>query len=186
MRVIAGEFKGRKLVTFKGHQLRPLTDRIKASIFDQLGSVLYNSTVLDLFSGSGSFGIEALSRGANSVVFVEKYKPATFLIKKNLDSLSCNSDKYSIICKDAVEYLDTISRRKKFDIIFSDPPYKYKFFKNFFSTAASNKFLTEKGIFIIRHPETVTINEQGFLKMYRDKKFGDSFVKFFIKSGEKI
>ncbi|MFC1724640.1 16S rRNA (guanine(966)-N(2))-methyltransferase RsmD [candidate division KSB1 bacterium] len=184
MRVIAGEFKGRKLVTFKGHQLRPLTDRIKASVFDQLQTNLYNSTVLDLFSGSGSFGIEALSRGADSVVFIEKYRPATFLIKKNLDSLSCNSDKYSIICKDAVEYLKTIDTKKKFDIIFSDPPYKYKFFNNFFSAAASGQYLSEKGIFIIRHPENVTIVEESNLKMHKDKKFGESFVKFFINSGE--
>jgi len=181
MRVIAGEFKGRKLKTFKGEKLRPLTDRIKTSVFDYLDEYINESDVLDLFSGTGSFGIEAISRGAKFVIFVENYKPAINLIINNLERLSCNPEKYEIICSDAIDYLNILKKRLlKFDLIFTDPPYKYPFFDELIDAVISAKSLSKKGIFIIRHPEDVKISESGKLKLIRDKKFADAYVKFFV------
>ena len=187
MRVIAGEYKGRRLLTFKGQQLRPLTDRIKASLFDCLRERLEASSILDLFSGSGGFGIEALSRGADFILFVEKYKPATELILKNLHAINCDSDKYRILRKDALNYLKSSHEsQQQFDIIFADPPFKYEHFESLIDAAASYKYLREKGLFIIRYPDKINpdIKERGTLKQVNFKKYGDSLIKFFIKSGE--
>lgn len=186
MRVIAGEYKGRKLVTFRGQQLRPLTDRIKTSVFDYLQEKPKKSRILDLFSGTGSFGIEALSREADFIVFVEKYKPAIELILKNLNTINCNPEKYCILCSDTLKFLRSPGKwQHQFDIIFADPPFNYKHFENLIDAAASFRYLKKNGLFIIRHQSSLCleINEKGRFKLINFKKYGDSLVKFFINTG---
>ena len=185
MRVVAGEFKGRKLKGFKGSEIRPLTDRIKTSIFDYLQSSIGESRVLDIFSGTGSFGIEALSRGAGEVTFVEKQRSSLEVLKKNLEMLSVDPKKYRIVHFDALEYIRLLKKSPgTYDIIFLDPPFKYSFFDDLLNEIAFNSPPRKNGLLVLRHPVNLNFEEAGYLKLVRDKKFGESIVKFFINYGE--
>ena len=129
MRIIAGYFKGKKILEPKDKETRPLKDLTKESIFNIINhsnkfSVnIEGSNVLDLFSGTGSFGLECLSRKAKHVTFVENYKEILPILKKNLFNLK-SLNNFKIIQKDILNNLEITSLKQKFDIIFLDPPYK--------------------------------------------------------------
>ncbi len=120
MRVITGSVRGRKLISPEGNDVRPTTDKVKESIFNIIQFELQDANVLDLFAGSGQLGIEALSRGAQSAVFVDNSRKSLEIVKKNIDVCKFN-DKSEAVLADAASYL--ASSRKKFDIVFLDPPY---------------------------------------------------------------
>tara|TARA_Y100001970_G_scaffold291759_1_gene430198 strand:+ start:5718 stop:6236 length:519 start_codon:yes stop_codon:yes gene_type:complete len=124
MRVISGAAKGRKLVVPSGDQIRPTKDRVKEAIFNSLHSygLVDNRSFLDLFSGTGSLGIEALSRGAKSVVFVDRYAEAIDCIMLNIEKLNYGSAS-KILKMDALSFLE---RNDYFDVALLDPPYKYE------------------------------------------------------------
>ena len=119
MRVVSGKYKNRILKSFPGQLVRPTSGIVRKSIFEIL-QPLTNKTILDLFSGIGGVGIEALSRGAYQVTFVEKNKKVSKILSDNLNAV-CADDNYNIIIKDAYIFLE--SHTKKYDIIFADPPY---------------------------------------------------------------
>ena len=122
MRVIAGKYKGRILKTVPDNSVRPATDKVKGAIFNVMQSRVdwAQSSVLDLFAGSGSVGIEALSRGAKKVVFVENSRNALQFLKLNLESIGANGDS-QVIYGDVNNFLRAGSR--KYDVVFADPPY---------------------------------------------------------------
>jgi len=119
VRIITGKAKGRKIEVPK-NITRPLTDRIKTSIFDTIQHIIPESHVLDLFSGSGNFGIEALSRGASHATFIDSDTKATDLIKRNLKSVEMESQA-SVVKNRAEQFLKDAD--EKFDIVFADPPF---------------------------------------------------------------
>ena len=119
IKIISGKFKNRKLKYFNLTNVRPTQARVRKSIMDTVGT-FENKKVLDLFSGIGTLGIESLSRGAESVVFIDNDSKVLNILKKNIDMLSINNY-CEIIKSDALKYLDYIDKR--FDIIFADPPY---------------------------------------------------------------
>jgi 16S rRNA (guanine(966)-N(2))-methyltransferase RsmD len=123
MRIIAGEFRGRPLASARDHSIRPTTDRAKQTIFDILSNrlELEGLLVLDLFAGTGSLGLEALSRGARHVVFVEKNKSSLTILEKNIRSVHCEG-RSTIHCADVFWFLKHTAQ--SFDLIFADPPYK--------------------------------------------------------------
>ena len=129
MRIISGKFKGKKLEQPLDKNTRPLKDRTKESIFNLLihsknVSINFDKiNILDLFSGSGSFGLECLSRNAKHVTFVENHNPAIKILKKNILSLKLENN-YKIIEKDIFNINESLNLKKKFDLIFADPPYK--------------------------------------------------------------
>ncbi|MBE3089066.1 MAG: 16S rRNA (guanine(966)-N(2))-methyltransferase RsmD, partial [Actinobacteria bacterium] len=123
MRIIAGEFKGKKLKIPEDYDIRPTQDRVKESIFNVLGETIINRKVLDLFSGSGSLGIEALSRGCQFAYFVDNSFKSINLIKKNLELLKNLERSCKIIKSDAVDFLKK-NKSIIWDFIFVDPPYK--------------------------------------------------------------
>ena len=131
MRVISGDFKGKKILEPKDIKTRPLKDLTKESMFNILehskkfSIKLENSEILDLFSGTGSFGIECLSRGAKFVTFIENYKGILPTLKKNLTSLKTVKN-YSIVEQNILIDFNFKNLKKQFDIIFLDPPYKDK------------------------------------------------------------
>ena len=183
MRIISGSFKGKKIFEPKNSLTRPLKDLTKESIFNiiahsnKLKINLSNALVLDLFSGVGSFGLECLSRGVKEVTFVENYKEVLPILKKNLQNLEVNN--YKIIEKD-IYNLDTLKKlENKFDIIFLDPPYKYKDIEVLIERIYSNKILNTKGIIIMhRHKK-----EKDFfpkkINIIEEKKYGISKITFF-------
>ncbi|MGD1044209.1 MAG: 16S rRNA (guanine(966)-N(2))-methyltransferase RsmD [Bacteroidota bacterium] len=123
MRIIAGEFRGRSIESVQDLSIRPTTDRAKQTIFDILSNRIEfdGLEVLDLFAGSGSLGLEALSRGVKSVTFIDKARKSLEVLEKNAASLGCESQ-CSVYQADVFWYLKNINRT--FDLVFADPPYK--------------------------------------------------------------
>lgn len=125
MQIIAGKYKGRKLKSLDTIDTRPTLTRIKESMFDMLGESVTNSVVLDLFAGSGALGIEALSRGADKVFFVDINKDAKKVIESNLKNVK---EDYEIIINSFENALTMLNKRNiKFDLVLLDPPYKSDF-----------------------------------------------------------
>ena len=124
MRVISGKSRGKKLISLDGDNTRPTLDRVKEALFNIIQFQVQDAVVLDLFAGTGALGIEALSRGAKEAIFCDKVPEAIKVIKQNIINTN-NLDKTIIINKDYKDALENISKqKKKFDIIFLDPPYK--------------------------------------------------------------
>ena len=122
VRIITGSAKGKKLVTLEGDTTRPTSDRIKGAMFSSIQFDIENRRVLDLFAGSGQLGFEALSRGAESVTFVDAEREAMEIVKKNAKTLGFfDKCKYSVA--DFRNYIRKASGRDKFDLVFIDPPY---------------------------------------------------------------
>ena len=142
MKILAGRFGGRKIKTSKNLPYRPTKSLVRKSLFDHLTPFKYNS-VLDLFSGSGIFGLEAVSRGAESVVFVEKDQGVLSYLKQNSDLLV--GPEYSFLRLDAFKYLE--KKRENFDLIFADPPYSKYDITGLVEPALEH--LNKKGKFIL-------------------------------------
>lgn len=125
MRIIAGAFKGRPIRTTEGPGYRPATGRVRESVFsmlESLGADWRRTRVADIFAGSGSLGLESLSRGAQEVVFVEKAPPAAALIRVNLEGLEPDRERWRVVKIDALRWAGT-SEAGPFDLVFVDPPY---------------------------------------------------------------
>ena len=158
MRIISGKLKGKKLFLPKDKATRPLKDLVKVSIFNLLDHSniikrkLENSSILDLFSGTGSFGLECLSRGSKNVYFFENYQKALEILKKNLSKLG-QIQNYKIFESDCFTFFNSKKTiEKKFDLIFIDPPYKELRINDLIEKIIEKRVLSKKGLFIIhRH-----------------------------------
>ena len=184
MRIISGRFKGKKLLLPKDKNTRPLKDLVKESIFNllehskKMNVNLKNSTVLDLFSGSGSFGIECLSREAKYVCFFENYFEAIKVLEKNL-LLFKNEKKFSIFKESCFEYFNSNNKiNKKFDIIFIDPPYKEIKINMLIEKIIYKKLLKKDGVLIIHRnkKDKVVITEK--INIIDTRSYGVSKVYF--------
>ena len=183
MRIISGKFKGKKILEPKDLNTRPLKDLTKESIFNIIQHSnkfkinFENSEILDLFSGTGSFGIECISRGAKFVTFVENYKEILPILKKNLANLKLVSN-YSIIEKNIFDNFNLKEFENQFDIIFLDPPYKEKNLKDVLLYLIDEKILKLGGIIIIhRHKKQIdTLPNQ--IKIVEEKRYGISKILF--------
>lgn len=123
MRVVAGKARSLQLMTVPGMDVRPTTDRIKETLFNMITNEVPGSRFLDLFAGSGGIGIEALSRGAEHAVFVDKNRAAIQCIRKNLEHVKMSSDA-DVLQMDAVAAITQLEQKKQvFDVVFMDPPY---------------------------------------------------------------
>ncbi len=183
MRIISGNFKGKKILLPKDKLTRPLKDLTKESIFNiikhsQLLNIeLEKANILDLFSGVGSFGLECLSRGAETVTFLESYKDVITILKKNIDNLK-QQDCSSIIEKDIFSENTLKTLNNKFDIIFMDPPYKEKKLTDLLNTIIKLKLLKDNGIIIIhRHKKEEDIFPDQFNIIIK-KNYGISKIIF--------
>ena len=183
MRIISGTFKGKKILEPKDIKTRPLKDLTKESIFNILNHSnkfkinLEDSNILDLFSGVGSFGIECLSRGVKSVIFIENYNGVLPVLKKNLQNLKA-IENYKIIEKDINNGKIFETLDKKFDIVFMDPPYKDKNLNLLLQNLENIKILNKNGIVVIhRHKNEQDIIPKNF-KVIEEKRYGLSKIIF--------
>ena len=183
MRIISGNFKGKKILLPKDKLTRPLKDLTKESIFNiikhskLLNVNLENSNILDLFSGVGSFGLECLSRGANYVTFLESYKEVLTVLKKNINNLK-QQDYSSIIERDIFSENTLKVLNNKFDIIFMDPPYKEKRLVSLLDVIIRLKLLKDEGVIIIhRHKKEKDIFPSNF-NIIMKKNYGISNIIF--------
>lgn len=158
MRVIAGKFKSRRLRTLHGRSLRPTSDRLRETLFDIFGDTVQDSVFVDLFSGTGAIGIEAISRGASQVVFIEKHASAVKLIRDNLKSLGI-ANEAEILPIDVIRGLEKlVSQHARADFIFLDPPYaqaeEYERVLEFIGTA---EMLSVGGLVIAEHSKKLEL-----------------------------
>jgi len=184
MRIVAGTFRGKKILEPKNTLTRPLKDLAKESIFNILNHSkkfdikFENSNILDLFSGVGSFGIECLSRGVKFVVFAEKYEAVLPVLKKNLQSLKAIKN-YEIIERDIYKNNCLENLRYKYDLIFIDPPYAQKNINIIFEFIYKNKTLKKNGIIIIHRNKKKIDDFPNFLEIIEKKTYGISEITFF-------
>lgn len=148
MRVIAGSARSLKLRTLDGTDTRPTTDRIKETLFNMINPYIYDCRFLDLFSGSGGIGIEALSRGAREAVFVEKNPKAMNCIKDNLQFTRL-ADRADTMQMDVIAALSRLDGARQFDYIFMDPPYDQEWEKKVLAYLKDSKLLTQEGVIIV-------------------------------------
>lgn len=182
MRVITGSARGRRLNELKGMETRPTTDKVKESIFNCIQFDVENARVLDLFAGTGQLGIEALSRGARSAVFVDKRTDAVRLIRDNL-ALCDFSDHAQVICGDSMGYLSSL--REKFDIIFLDPPYAEELLERAVAQIAKFDILSPHGIIVAESPMEKTLPALSEpYSIYREYRYGKIKVTIYHRGGE--
>ncbi len=185
MRIGAGDSRGAILRTPKGSRTRPTSALVKKSLFSMLENLKdMDSQFLDLFAGSGALGMEALSRGARGVDFVEQNERASALIKQNLASLgfSERARVYKSPVKKALFFLD-----KKYDVIFLDPPYKSEELTSVLE-ALSRADITQAGaVLAIPHSSRTEMNEAcGLFHLLRQRRHGDTTISIYIREEEKI
>ena len=183
MRIISGISKGKKLYEPKDILTRPLKDLTKESIFNiivhsnKFKIELKGSNVLDLFSGTGSFGLECLSRGSKFITFVENYKEVLPVLKSNIIKLNFQKNS-KIIEKDIINDLSFKIFKMKFDIIFLDPPYKEKKLFKLLENIIQSNLLKHEGVIIIhRHKKDVCEFPEKF-RIIEEKLYGISKVIF--------
>lgn len=178
MRVITGLYKGRVLKTVNDLSVRPATDRVKETIFDMLAHRMAfdGARVLDLFAGSGSLGIEALSRGASHATFVESNNDAQRFIEMNMETLGCE-EAAEIISMDAMQFLRR--SREQYDLIFADPPYAYDETATIPPVVFQDKLLKRHGYLLIEHASRLQFSNTPLYQVGASKKFGRTVVTFF-------
>jgi 16S rRNA (guanine(966)-N(2))-methyltransferase RsmD len=189
MRIIAGTYRSRILKTLKGLSLRPTSDRLRETLFNVLAPAVTGSRFVDLFAGTGAIGIEALSRGAAEVVFIENHAPAATLIRRNLESLGIDTG-VTVLSVDALRGLAMLAARKNsgapaFDIVFLDPPYAAaEDYARVLEFLGSANLLAPGGIVVAEHRRNFDLPEEpGALKRFRVLRQGDAALSFYRRSG---
>jgi len=175
MRVIAGKCKGRPLKAVPGMSTRPTTDKIKESIFNIIGPYFDGGQGLDLFGGSGGLGLEALSRGLDKVIFVDRDRKAVEVIRQNI--AFCGFEKQSeVFCNDANRALKALIKRGlKFTHIFLDPPYKLKELEAIISVIEQAQLLSVNGIIVAEHGGDIELPATiGELMLTRKETYGNT------------
>lgn len=180
MRVIAGEYGGRRLDRIEGMDIRPTSDKVKESLFNMLGESIIDCNFLDLFGGTGGVGIEALSRGAKHVVFIDTGIKSIKVLKGNLEQLNIKDcvevfhTDYSTAIKKLYKY------NKQFDIIFIDPPYSVGIAQNALADIDRNPILSQSGMIIVEHDSKDDMPQKvGRLVLCRIKKYGNTSLSFY-------
>jgi 16S rRNA (guanine966-N2)-methyltransferase len=184
MRIISGKYRGHHLVSFQADHIRPTTDRVKESQFNILTGYFDGARVLDLFAGTGNLGLEAISRGAREVIFVEKNKKSIAILEKNVEKLKV-SEPYQIVQKDVLSFLKSY-QGEPFDVVFADPPFTEKMAHDVM--LAMSAAVGEGRVFT---PGTVMTIEAGHkekiedhypnLERYDVRDFGDKSLSFYKK-----
>ncbi|HYX29776.1 MAG TPA: 16S rRNA (guanine(966)-N(2))-methyltransferase RsmD [Pyrinomonadaceae bacterium] len=185
MRIITGKHRGRKLKSPPSLATRPTSDRLRETLFNILAPRIEGARFLDLCAGTGAVGIEALSRGALHVTFVDQSRRMCALIEVNLRSLKIDEAEFKVVCADAVEFLRHFGKREApgFDIIFFDPPYatNYDNVTNYIGRHAES-LLADDGICVVEHFRKVDLPDDYFeLTRYRALKQGDSCLSFYAR-----
>jgi len=195
MRVIAGTYRSRILKSLKGLALRPTSDRLRETLFNVLGPAIMGARFVDLFAGTGAVGIEALSRGAAEVVFIENHPPAVALIRKNLESLGATVFQNTktgegagavVFGADALRGLEMLAAKRKadraaFDFVFLDPPYAAaEQYERVLRVLGSASFLAPGSVIIAEHHKKFDLPVRaGSLTRFRILKQGDAALSFY-------
>ena len=186
MRIIAGKYRGRKLKSPPSLQTRPTSDRLRETLFNILAPRIEGARFLDLCAGSGAVGIEALSRGATPVTFVDRSRKMYALIETNLKLLNVGKDEIEVVSREALDFLQRRIKQEDglFDVIFFDPPYALDY-EEVLDCIGQNaeQLLSNDGMVIVEHYKKKGLQEEfGGLKRYRMLKQGDTILSFYRAS----
>lgn len=175
MRVISGKYKGRKLTGFDIDGTRPTMDRVKESLFGMIQNNIKNSVVLDLFAGSGSLGIEAISNGCRECYFIDNNIELINIIKSNTSNMN---ESIKIIKSDYKNALEMLKNSNiKFDIIFLDPPYKMNLINDCLEYIHNYNLLNKNGIIVCEYENELV--ETIKFELVKDKKYGSKNIKIY-------
>ncbi|MEG1510140.1 MAG: 16S rRNA (guanine(966)-N(2))-methyltransferase RsmD [Clostridia bacterium] len=175
MNIVAGKYKGRKLVSPPTSEaVRPTSNMAREAIFNVLAPYIYETDCLDLFAGTGAMGIEALSRGAKSAIFVDKSKVSAQIIEKNCAFLE---EKPLIVVRDYYDALDFL-KHKKFDIVFIDAPYDMLVLPQILTFMKKNAMLNEDGFVCYEHSTNAKVEIIDGCELFKVKKYGKASVSF--------
>lgn len=172
MRVDSGKFKGRKFAENKCDHIRPTTDKVRQALFVKLQFFVPNKKVLDLFCGTGALGIEAVSRGAEQVVFVDKDARSVEMTKDNLKSMGISEKVFKC---DAGVFLDRCE--EKFDLILLDPPYKSGQYEKVLPKIFEKKLLSDDGIIVCEHAKEDSFDYGEFI-VFDEKRYGNIILTY--------
>jgi 16S rRNA (guanine(966)-N(2))-methyltransferase RsmD len=190
MRVIAGKFKGRRLATPKNMTVRPTTDRVKESVFSILREHVINTRFLDLCAGTGNIGIEALSRGAKQVTFLEQNLKCLRLIERNLQAcgLETSDPKVQLIRRDVTKGIVTLRMQDEaFELIYFDPPYSAEIYIRCLMQISDACILQSTGMLLVEHHKHTELPlDIGSLRCNRQKQYGDTCVSFYRYTKENV
>ena len=177
MRIIGGKYKRRLIYWPMDPNIRPTKDRIREAIFAALNDI-EGKTFLDLYAGSGSMGLEAISRGAKKVCFVDKGVPAIKCVKENIETLGITED-YELLKMDDMTALNSFKEKNiQFDIIFLDPPYKEGRYEEIIDYILNNNIVAPHGIIIAESDHQLIINHSSIIKE-KQYKYGEILVTFY-------
>lgn len=178
--MISGTARGHNLKTVKGNSTRPTSDKVKGALFNILANLIPGSTVLDLFAGTGSLGIEALSRGADFAIFVDKSSESVRIIKENLTHTKL-SDKALVLSGDSFSVLKKLSNEsRKFDIVFLDPPYRKNLVVESLNYLSNSDIMNNNAIVAAEHDvNDAVLDELGRFKLVKSRKYGDTVLSFY-------
>jgi 16S rRNA (guanine966-N2)-methyltransferase len=176
MRIIGGKYRSRVLAEFKGEEVRPTSDRAKEALFNILALKVRGARTLDLFCGSGSLGIEALSREASEVVFNDLSKDSLTILKKNLTNLKIPNEQTRVYNYDYSVCLDVL--KGEFDLIFLDPPYRLEIGVLALEKIAKKGLLAQDGIVVYERDRAFEGEIDG-LEKYDERKYGKAYLTFF-------
>ena len=179
MKVISGTLKGRTIEGYDIEGTRPTMDRVKESLFATIQEYIKDSIVLDLFAGSGSLGIEAISNGAKLCYFIDNNNEVIKTLNKTMTNFNIK-DKSRIILSDWKKFLNESSKNNtKFDLIFIDPPYNYDVYEKILTKVSELNLLNDKGLIILEHQNLKLKDEYNSLKLYKQKKYGNKSVNIY-------
>ena len=180
IKVISGKYKGKRLKRVPSEKVRPMPNKLKETLISIIQSLLPHSIFLDGFSGTGSVGIEALSRGAENVVFVDEYFPSVKIIKENLGKCG-EKNNFLVIQKEFNRAVIQLAKdNRKFDLIFLDPPYRLLDERNPLKIIKKRNILKTGGLIILRHHFKTKVDEK-FYKSHRRVRIGDDVLSFFVE-----
>ncbi len=184
MRIIAGDFKGRRLFTPKDNKIRPTTDQVKESIFSMIAAYLEDAVIIDLFSGTGNLGLEALSRGATKCYFSDRSKDSLQLTKQNI--AYCKQEERSIAILGDYDFV--LKRMKeKADIILLDPPYHGGLLLKCIHAIAMQNLLSEDGVIVAEHGKDEILPDQiAQYSKIKEKQYGTIIISIYGLNTEEI
>ncbi|OOF39349.1 16S rRNA (guanine(966)-N(2))-methyltransferase RsmD [Rodentibacter mrazii] len=172
VRIIAGVWRGRKLPVLNAEGLRPTGDRVKETLFNWLMPYIHNAKCLDGFAGSGSLGIEALSRQAEKVTFLEKDKTVAHQLKKNLQTLKCTEEQAQVLNQSCLDFLKQVPNQPHFDVVFLDPPFHFGLAEQVIRLLAENNWLQPNALIYVETEKENHLNTPENWTLLKEKTTG--------------
>ena len=181
MKIISGTLKGRNIEGYNIEGTRPTMDRVKESLFGMIQDYIKDSTVLDLFAGSGNLGVEAISNGAKIAYFIDNNHEVIKVLNKNIANLDIQS-KSRVILSDWKKALNTFATQNiKFDLIFIDPPYAYDVYEKILNKVSTLNLLSDNGLIIMEHSNLHLPTTYENLTLYKERNYGNKSINIYIK-----